>query len=114
VEFAASRSALALHLHASADSRNSYAHAAGSHLTGHSNIPSAAAPEPPAVTRQARRSHVVPRLLCSSVSRKPLHPTSRAHTHSKMPPTAVGAPRLPHARAPFVWRSRSSRAPQSR
>jgi len=47
VESAASHSALAPHLHASADSTNSYAHAAGSLLTRRANIPSAAAPEPP-------------------------------------------------------------------
>ena len=56
MEFAAPRSALPPRLHASADSTNSYAHAAGSHLTSHPNIPSAAAPEPPAVPRRPRRT----------------------------------------------------------
>ena len=99
VEFVTRHSALAPNLHASADSRNSYAHAAGSLLTRRANIPSAAAPEPPRCTR---RSHVVPRLTsspCSSLSRKPPLPMSRALTHSNHAATAVGAPRWPQASA---------------
>ena len=99
VEFASSRSALAPHLHAIADSTKSYAHAAGSHLTGHANIPSAAAPEPPTVTRHARRSHVVPPSWQLSLARKPLHPTSRALTNSNSVSRSVGAPRWPQASA---------------
>ena len=54
--------ALAQPPHASAESTNSYAHAAGLLLTRRANVPSAAAPELPAVTRHTRRSHGVPPL----------------------------------------------------
>src|SRR6187549_3161984 len=55
-------------------------------ITGHPNIPSAAAPEPPAVTRHAPRSHVVPHLppsLSSSVSREAAYAQRRARSRTR-------------------------------
>ena len=73
VEFASPRSALAPHAHASADSRNSYAHGAADHVPSHPYIPSATAPEPPpAATGRARRSHFVPPRSTSSALAEPL------------------------------------------
>jgi len=89
-----------------------------SRLTSHRspNIPSAAAPEPPAVTRHARRPHIVPRLIfppCSSHSRKPSLPTSSALTHSNSAShcrwrTALAAGQRLGSRAPAA---RSARTP---
>jgi hypothetical protein len=93
VEFATSGSALAPRLHASADSRNSYAHGAADHFPSHPNAPSATAPEPPAVTRHARRPHGFPRRTRLPLPTSSAHPNNASRRRRSSTSHAANAPR---------------------